>query len=198
LQREWHSPFGAGIALSVSIPTKLFNCEISAIPLLVGIAANSCLKELGAKAKLKWPNDLMIETKSEELKKIGGILVQRHEDHVIVGIGINVDLQVDELPTETAISLSLLDIQASRESLIAALLVRLEKVTKLTTEEWLPLYSNDSSTIGTQVSVARKSESIVTGNAVAVLKSGELLLDTENGPIEITSGDVLQVRPSLP
>jgi BirA family biotin operon repressor/biotin-[acetyl-CoA-carboxylase] ligase len=198
LQREWHSPFGAGIALSVAIPTKFFKCEISAIPLLVGIAANGCLKELGANAKLKWPNDLMIDTQSEGLKKIGGILVQRHEDHVIVGIGINVDLQVDELPTETATSLSLVQIQASREPLIAGLLVGLESATKLSTEEWLPLYSQGSSTIGTQVSVARKSESIVTGNAVAVLKSGELLLDTADGRIEITSGDVLQVRPTQP
>ena len=198
LQREWHSPFGAGIALSVAIPTKFFSCEISAIPLLVGIAANACLKELGANAKLKWPNDLMIETVSEGQKKIGGILVQRHDDHVIVGIGINVDLKVEELPTENATSLVLIDIQATRENLIAALLARLEYVTTLTSEEWLPLYSQESTTIGTQVSVARKSESIVTGYAIAVMKSGELLLDTEDGQIEITSGDVLQVRPTLP
>jgi BirA family biotin operon repressor/biotin-[acetyl-CoA-carboxylase] ligase len=63
LQRQWQSPFGAGIALSVAIPTKFFNCAISAIPLLVGIAANNCLKGLGATSKLKWPNDLMIEMK---------------------------------------------------------------------------------------------------------------------------------------
>ncbi len=197
LQREWHSPFGAGIALSVAVPTKVFSCEVSAIPLLVGIAANNCLKNLDANAKLKWPNDLMIEVGSAELKKIGGILVQRQGDHVVIGIGINTDLEVDELPTEAATSLSLLDINTSRETLIAALLVELEKVTKLTSEDWLPLYINDSSTIGTQVSVARKSESIVTGIAVAVLKSGELLLDTADGQIEITSGDVLQVRPTL-
>jgi BirA family biotin operon repressor/biotin-[acetyl-CoA-carboxylase] ligase len=140
----------------------------------------------------------MIETDAAELKKIGGILVQRQGDHVVIGIGLNTDLEVDELPTEAAISLSLLGIQTSRETLIAALLVELEKVTKLTSEDWLPVYINDSSTIGTKVSVARKSESIVTGIAVAVLKSGELLLDTEHGQIEITSGDVLQVRPTLP
>jgi biotin-(acetyl-CoA carboxylase) ligase len=75
--------------------------------------------------------------------------------------------------------------------------LELESATSLSTEEWLPLYSQDSSTIGTQVSVARKSESIVTGNAIAVLKSGELLLDTDDGRIEITSGDVLQVRPTI-
>jgi BirA family biotin operon repressor/biotin-[acetyl-CoA-carboxylase] ligase len=139
----------------------------------------------------------MIETDSAELKKIGGILVQRQGDHVVIGIGINTDLEVEELPTEAATSLSLLDINTSRETLIAALLVELEKVTKLTTDDWLPLYLKDSSTIGTQVSVARKSESIVAGIAVSVLKSGELLLDTEDGQIEITSGDVLQVRPTL-
>jgi biotin-(acetyl-CoA carboxylase) ligase len=89
-----------------------------------------------------------------------------------------------------------IDIQTTRESLIAALLVRLESVTKLTAEEWLPLYAQNSSTIGTQVAVARKSDSIVTGIALAVLKSGELLLDTEDGQIVVTSGDVLQVRPT--
>ena len=198
LQREWHSPFGAGIALSVCVPIKFFRCEISAIPLLVGIAANTCLKKLGANAKLKWPNDLLIETKSAELKKIGGILVQRQDDYVVIGIGINVDLQADELPTEHATSLSLIDIHTSREPLIADLLAQIEIVTQLGSEEWMELYMQASSTIGTQVSVARKSESMVTGIAAAVLKSGELLLDTDEGLIEITSGDVLQVRPTLP
>lgn len=198
LQREWHSPFGAGIALSVAVPTKLFSCEVSAIPLLVGIAANNCLKNLGANAKLKWPNDLMIETDSAELKKIGGILVQRHGDHVVIGIGLNTDLQVDELPTEIATSLSLINIETSRESLIADLLVQLEAVTTLDSNDWLPLYLAVSSTLNTQVSVTRQTESIVMGKAVGVLESGELLLDTETGRIEITSGDVLQVRLSQP
>lgn len=198
LQREWHSPFGAGIALSVSIPTKFFSCEVSAIPLVAGIAANKCLKDLGANAKLKWPNDLMIEMKSGELNKIGGILVQRQDDHVVIGIGINVDLSQDELPTETATSLRLIEIQASREPLIAAIIFELEKVSHLASHEWLPIYVQDSSTIGTQVAVARKAESTITGIALNVMDSGELLLDTKDGLIEITSGDVMQVRPTLP
>jgi BirA family biotin operon repressor/biotin-[acetyl-CoA-carboxylase] ligase len=198
LQREWHSPFGAGIALSVSIPTEFFSCEISAIPLLAGIAVNNCLKNLSANSKLKWPNDLMIETKSAELKKVGGILVQRQDEYVVIGIGINVDLGEDELPTENATSLRLMDIQASRETLIASLVSELEKVTALTSKDWTPLYIKDSSTIGTQVTVARKAESTITGLALKVLESGELLLDTKDGLVEITSGDVIQVRPSQP
>ena len=197
LQREWHSPFGAGVALSIALPTKLFRCEVSAIPLLAGIAANNCLKALGANSKLKWPNDLMIEMKSGELHKIGGILVQRQDEHVVVGIGINVDLTKAELPTENSTSLSLIDIRASRESLIAALILQLEKVTELESRDWLPLYVQESSTIGTQVTVARKAGSTITGLARKVLESGELLLDTDNGPVEITSGDVTQVRPTL-
>ena len=197
LQREWHSPFGAGVALSIALPTKLFSCEVSAIPLLAGIAANNCLKALGANSRLKWPNDLMIEMKSGELHKIGGILVQRQDEHVVVGIGINVDLTEAELPTENSTSLSLIDIRASRESLIAALILQLEKVTELESRDWLPLYVQESSTIGTQVTVARKAESTITGLALKVLESGELLLDTDNGPVEITSGDVTQVRPTL-
>lgn len=198
LQREWHSPFGAGIALSVAVPTKVFSCEVSAIPLLVGIAANNCLKAIGAQAKLKWPNDLMIEIETGELRKIGGILVQRQDDYVVIGIGINVDLTNDDLPTENATSLSLINIEVSREALIAELIAELEKVTEFTSEDWLPLYRLDSSTIGTQVTVARKAESLITGMAIDVLASGELLLDSEGVLTEITSGDVLQVRPSQP
>jgi BirA family biotin operon repressor/biotin-[acetyl-CoA-carboxylase] ligase len=165
---------------------------------LVGIAANNCLKKLGVNAKLKWPNDLMVAIESTELKKIGGILVQRQDEYVVIGIGINVDLEVDELPTENATSLSLLNVTASRETLIADLIVQLEIVTKLTTEEWLPFYVQDSSTLGTQVTVARKAETMVTGTAIKVLESGELLLETDGGLVDITSGDVLQVRPSQP
>lgn len=198
LQREWYSPFGAGIALSVALPTTFFSCKTSAIPLLAGIAANNCLKKLGANAKLKWPNDLMVAIESMELKKIGGILVQRQDEYVVIGIGINVDLQVAELPTENATSLSLLNIIASRELLITDLIFQLEIVSKLTAQEWLPLYLQNSCTIGTQVTVARKAQAMVTGAAIDVLDSGELLLDTGIGLIEITSGDVLQVRPRQP
>ena len=198
LQREWHSPFGAGIALSICVPVKFFSCEVSAIPLLVGIAANNCLIELGVNAKLKWPNDLMIDIDSAELKKVGGILVQRQDEHVIIGIGINVDLTEDELPTSAATSLSLLNMQTSRESLIASLLVQLEAATSLAFEDWHPLYVQESATLGTQVSVVRSTDPTITGIAVNVLESGELLLDTDDGLIEITSGDVLQVRPTLP
>jgi BirA family biotin operon repressor/biotin-[acetyl-CoA-carboxylase] ligase len=196
LQREWQSPFGAGIAISIAVPTSLFKCEVSAIPLLAGIAANDCLKNLGADAKLKWPNDLMIELESTELKKIGGILVQRHGDHVVIGVGINVDLAVDELPTENATSLSLINLRVARESMIAKLLMNLELATELTSEEWLPRYTSDCATIGSNVTVARKVESIVTGFAVGVRESGELIIDSSEGLVEITSGDVIQVRPS--
>lgn len=196
LQREWHSPFGAGIALSVAAPTSTFHCEISAIPLLVGIAANNSLKKLGANSKLKWPNDLMIKTETDELRKIGGILVQRQGNYVVIGIGLNTDLHIDELPTENATSLSLINIQTSRESLIADLIFQLESVSRLNARDWMPLYIDASSTIGSKVSVIRESQPTVIGKAVNVLESGELLLETELGLVEITSGDVVQVRPS--
>jgi BirA family transcriptional regulator, biotin operon repressor / biotin---[acetyl-CoA-carboxylase] ligase len=198
LQREWRSPFGAGIALSVAIPVKFFRCEVSAIPLLVGIAASNCLMGLGANVRLKWPNDLMIEVSPSELKKIGGILVQRQGDHVVVGIGINTDLQLRELPTENATSLSLLGIEASREALIADLIFQLENTALLAPKEWLSLYIRLSSTIGTEVMVTKQADSVVMGIAINVLESGALLLESPGGPVEITSGDVVQVRPAKP
>ena len=197
LQRQWHSPFGAGIALSVAIPSNLFNCQISAIPLLVGIAANTCLENLNLDAKLKWPNDLMIEIAPKEFKKIGGILVQRHDEHVVVGIGINVDLLVDELPTDNATSLALLGVHTRRESLIADLICELEIVTKIGHDSWLPIYLAASATLGTHVNVMRKEEEPLSGIVTNFRNTGALLLDTEFGVVEVTTGDVVQVRPAV-
>jgi hypothetical protein len=38
----------------------------------------------------------------------------------------------------------------------------------------------------------------VTGKVTNVLATGELVLQTEQGIVEVSSGDVLQVRPTLP
>jgi BirA family biotin operon repressor/biotin-[acetyl-CoA-carboxylase] ligase len=198
LQREWTSPFGAGIALSIAIPTTLFSCPISAIPLVVGVVVNTCLLRYNVVAKLKWPNDLMIVTKSGELGKVGGILVQLQNEHVIVGIGINTDLDITELPTKLATSLALAGIQIQREVLIAQILCELEIATKSGMESWHEQYVSMSCTLGTQVNVTNLEQEILTGLAKSISTSGALILETEKGLAEVIAGDVTSLRSKEP
>lgn len=194
LQREWTSAFGAGIALSVAIPTARFSCPISAIPLVVGVAVNTCLLRHRVAGKLKWPNDLMIATTSGELGKVGGILVQLQNSHVVVGIGINTGLEVSELPTQLATSLAIAGFDIPREVLIAQILTELEMATGDSTENWHKKYVSMSSTLGNRVKVSNLKQETLTGLAKSISTSGALILETDQGLIEVIAGDVMMVR----
>ena len=194
LQREWTSAFGAGIALSVAIPTARFSCPISAIPLVVGVAVNTCLLRHGVAAKLKWPNDLMISTTSGELGKVGGILVQLQNNHAVVGIGINTGLEVSELPTQLATSLAIAGFDIPREVLIAQIITELELALGDSTENWHKQYVSMSSTLGNRVQVTNLKQETLSGLAKTILTSGALILETDQGLVEVTAGDVTKVR----
>jgi BirA family biotin operon repressor/biotin-[acetyl-CoA-carboxylase] ligase len=194
LQREWSSAFGAGIALSIAIPTTMFGCQLSAIPLLVGVAVNTCLLRHSANAKLKWPNDLMLVKKSGDLGKVGGILVQRENSHVVIGIGINSDLDLSELPTDIATSLTIEGLLVSREVLIAQILTELELTISSTTGDWLDKYASMSCTLGCHVTVTNLDQEVKVGLASSISPSGALILETEGGQVEVIAGDVARVR----
>ena len=91
--RSWESPAGANIYMSVLLKPDL---EPSKAPMLTLVMAYSVSKVLKAEGiegvQIKWPNDLVISG-----KKICGILTEMELDgmqiaHVIVGVGINVNL----------------------------------------------------------------------------------------------------------
>ena len=91
--RQWHSPFGGSIAMSVVWD---FHCGASALEglsLAVGIAVRRALVEQGiADVQLKWPNDVYVRG-----KKMAGILLEMMGDPsglctVVIGLGINYKL----------------------------------------------------------------------------------------------------------
>jgi BirA family biotin operon repressor/biotin-[acetyl-CoA-carboxylase] ligase len=64
------------------------------LPLAAGVAVASTA---GLEARLKWPNDVLVQG-----RKVAGILVEgRPRDHwAVVGMGVNVAVSIDELPPE--------------------------------------------------------------------------------------------------
>ena len=73
---------------------------------LLSIAPGLAVTDVVPEAQLKWPNDVQIRG-----KKIAGILSALDLPKVVVGIGINVALREDELPTPTSTALNLEGIQ---------------------------------------------------------------------------------------
>lgn len=83
---DWLSEPGDGLLFSVVLRPQFEAKYRGRIALAAGLGIASVLREsLGVPAELKWPNDLMIHG-----KKCGGILVEAQENHVVLGVGINV------------------------------------------------------------------------------------------------------------
>ena len=82
LGRVWFSPVG-NIYGTLHLPASALP-HSNHLALLMGYVLVAGLADIGVEAKLKWPNDLIINR-----KKVGGILVEQRGDTCMVGVGIN-------------------------------------------------------------------------------------------------------------
>ncbi|MFJ4145869.1 bifunctional biotin--[acetyl-CoA-carboxylase] ligase/biotin operon repressor BirA [Pseudomonas sp. NPDC089734] len=93
--RKWVSPFGENLYYSLALRIDGGMRQLEGLSLLVGLAVMHALRDSGVKgAGLKWPNDVLVGR-----RKIAGILLELIGDpadvcHVVIGIGINVNMQV--------------------------------------------------------------------------------------------------------
>jgi BirA family transcriptional regulator, biotin operon repressor / biotin---[acetyl-CoA-carboxylase] ligase len=87
--RRWSAPAGRALLCSVVVrdPPRL-------LPLAAGVAVAGAV---GEAARLKWPNDVLLDG-----RKVAGILVEGRpqEGWAVVGIGCNVAVAVEDLPPE--------------------------------------------------------------------------------------------------
>ncbi|AZF07639.1 bifunctional biotin--[acetyl-CoA-carboxylase] ligase/biotin operon repressor BirA [Pseudomonas sp. R5-89-07] len=92
--RKWVSPFAQNIYYSLVLRIEDGLRQLEGLSLVVGLAVIQALRESGVQdAVLKWPNDVLVGQ-----KKIAGILLELVGDpadicHVVVGIGVNVNMQ---------------------------------------------------------------------------------------------------------
>lgn len=102
--RSWHSPPGENLYFSLLLRPALAPHQVAPMTLLAGAALAQALAGLGFAPRLKWPNDLLLES-STGLCKAAGILAEMATEagqvrHVILGVGINVNTQ--DFPAELA------------------------------------------------------------------------------------------------
>ena len=81
LDHVWESPRGQDLLMSVVLDAAGRSpAEVATLPLVAGLAV---AKAVGG--RIKWPNDVFVGG-----QKVAGILCERNDDRVIVGIGVNV------------------------------------------------------------------------------------------------------------
>jgi BirA family biotin operon repressor/biotin-[acetyl-CoA-carboxylase] ligase len=183
--RAWHDTPGASLLVSVIMRTSLPPARRATLSLLAGVAVAETLRTAGVTAKLKWPNDALVNG-----KKIAGVLLEAYGDAVVVGIGINVAREaVPPALEERATSVAQAGGVPDRELILHALLralddwrSRLERESfDAVRERWTSL----SETVGNLVSADR-----LTGTAVGIDHDGALLIATDAGVVRVIAGDV--------
>ncbi len=190
--RGWVSPRGTGIWHSILLKPDIPPSEVSQITLVAGLAV---CRAIGMGSKIKWPNDIVIGT-----KKVCGILTEMSAEtdmvhYVVCGIGINVntenfDAEIKHRATSMYIESGEKQI---RNDIIARELNYFEYYYKKFLEGGLGAildeYKENCVTIGRDVTVIYKKEN-VTGKAADIDENGALVVETADGTIRVTSGEV--------
>ena len=195
LTRTFETPPQVAVLLSTVLYPIRNTADQGWIPLIVGEAAvNAISKYCGLAPQLKWPNDLLIG----ELK-VGGIIAEQFEDCVVVGIGINVLQEINELPVPTATSLNLESgekVIKNREDLIAYLLKEIRSefdAWNLAKDnvEILKKYSKISATLGKQIKLDFQNGESKESTAIGFAENGGLLISSGG---TIVSADLTHLR----
>ena len=185
--RNWVSPFGANIYLSLLWRFTLDPAQMSGLGLAVGVAIVRALHAAGMTGlALKWPNDILCNG-----RKLAGTLLEMSGESfgtcsVVIGIGLNCRMPeraggfIDQPWTDVETEMGR---PFSRNALAAHLLTHGLRVLRTFQHEGLAPFLEEwqryDAARGKTVSLRLPSE-IITGTAAGIDPSGALLL-TRNG-----------------
>ena len=207
--RAWVAPPRAALTFSLLLrPQAVPRARHGWLPLLAGLAAAEAVRTVTpVDARLKWPNDVLVGA-----EKLGGILTEATAGAVVVGIGLNVSTEPDELPPPGpgpagSLAATSLRIAASpgpdRGVLLAAILTGFERSYRAWTRAFGDAersglgagYTRLCSTIGQRVRVELPGGGLLTGLATGIDPGGRLLVRAGPGADSpVTAGDVVHLR----
>ena len=199
LGRKWISPERKGLWFSVLLRPDLRPQEATQLTVASATALRRAIQsETGLHPEIKWPNDILIGG-----KKVAGILTELSAEldrvrHVILGIGVDVNLGTSEFPPELRKLATSLKIESgktiSRSELATAILRELDgdyaRICGGCFAEVADEWEAHCQTIGRNVTI-QTGERRIRGRAESLDDDGALLLRTEHGHLErVTGGDV--------
>ncbi len=210
LNRRWYAPKGTSLLMSLILRPALMPRQAQRVTMICSLsiveAVNSAFRldarpdwdageRRGKEARVKWPNDIVVSG-----KKMGGLLTEMAAkgdllDFIVVGIGLNVNLDVAALPELTAPATSVLaelGRPVSRAGLLAAILEGIESRAERLAQGWSPHeeWREHLATLGEWVQVS-VPDGMIEGIAEDVDEDGALLVRMRDGRLRhILAGDV--------
>jgi len=206
LGRSFYSPPHRNLYSSTVLRPAI---DIAAAPTLIPAAAiavaDAIAGELGSDddVEIKWPNDILIGG-----LKTSGILMEMQSEatrvgHIVLGIGINLNVDPNEFPDDFRQRATSLQAQAGRSidriEFAARLYRELESVLDEHTRSGFTTlrerYESHFRMPGKQIRVQEMDGTETTGTAVGIDGNGALLIDCEDGHrARVIAGDVTLAR----
>ena len=192
--RAWASPPG-GLYASVILKPKEAHAWV--LGLLVGMPVVKALRHFGVFAGLKYPNDAVYQGRT-----IAGILSEgvyrRDKYHVVVGIGVNTNVDLERLPPDVQGSATTLkrevNLFVANEEFLDYLLNQVDdlysRYQNTRIEFLIKDYRGQCTTIGKRVT-ATTAKATVSGRAYDIAPNGALIImDDQNAKHEFVDGNL--------
>ena len=201
LERRWLSPRGKGLWFTVILRPQAEPASTVQLTLLAAVATTAAIGQYcGVYPKIKWPNDLLFAG-----KKVCGILCEMDGgdtvDHVIIGIGINTNMDSEDFPGELNTTATSLSLETKRQiegaELLAVVLTQIEYWYQLwLIEGFAPIFKawiQWNGTLGQEIRVDC-GERQYQGRAERIEASGALVLREEDGSERIFDFGEVSIR----
>ncbi|MEJ6607605.1 MAG: biotin--[acetyl-CoA-carboxylase] ligase [Candidatus Planktophila sp.] len=190
LDRNFIASAGSALLFSFYVVPKRDRADWGFLSQLAALTLHSVVAQgLEEEVLLKWPNDILIAD-----KKVAGLIAQATGEGVVIGIGLNVEMSLAELPVPNATSIAIAGgKKLDRNVILSNFLDAFQQNFQLWDRgvEFITEYTSICSTLGREVEITVVGRENHKGQAQEILKSGALLL--ADGFI-VTVGDVVHLR----
>jgi BirA family biotin operon repressor/biotin-[acetyl-CoA-carboxylase] ligase len=184
---KWHSGRGDSTLCSIVLTDCKCNAELLSLCCAVAVA-EAVGKVGGYEAKVKWPNDVILNG-----KKVAGILLESKNDRgiYILGVGINCHQKKESFPSELQAAATSIDIEShsivDRISLAKRLLMLIDywlEVAETNGAEVTDRWRELSTQLGQRVSLVFNGKKY-TGNCIGIDPEKGLILQLETGGVRM-------------
>jgi BirA family biotin operon repressor/biotin-[acetyl-CoA-carboxylase] ligase len=184
--RRWSAPAGSSVLMSLVLRWQSSDSPPALLPLIAGVAVCDVA---GPEARVKWPNDIVLERADGGLAKLAGVLVEGRPQQgwAVLGIGLNVAVELDQLPAELRLSAASLELARELvEPTLKRLLEALQRRLSEPAQDSLAQLRARDALLGREVSWSDGR-----GRAEGIDEQGQLLVRAADGKLAtLRAGEV--------
>ena len=186
---KWLSQSGKSILCSILL------CDSAIAPHIITIASAVAVAETfprcgRAEAKIKWPNDILLND-----RKVAGILVEgitkANQKFYVLGIGINCHQKQEDFSDELASTATSIDIQSGvvcdRNQIAKRLLVNFEHYLTAALDnpaDIVEKWQSRSMLLGKRITIEHNGEKFI-GNCIGIEPTEGLIVQLERGGVRV-------------